>query len=82
MSASVDIYTVLYIHSKRHQRITGIFKRVEIHINRTKLCFMPDPPVWYFTQPAFTCSKSTMEIPEHYLKILSKLTIKTAERRH
>ena len=40
-------------------------------------------PVWKFCtpQPAFTCSKSTMETPKQRVKIYSKLLIKTPERR-
>ena len=34
------------------------------------------------TQPAFTCSKLTIETPEQRCEICSKLTIKPPKRRH
>ena len=46
---------------------------------KVKLCFS----VWYitvFTQPAFACSKRTVETPEQ-CEICSKLRIKTPGRR-
>ena len=43
---------------------------------------MTTGPTFLMTsQPAFTYSESRMEIPEHYVDLYSKLTIKTPERR-